>query len=83
MLFKKKNTWEEEKKSLVGAPKRGIKKMDALVTGLIFWWVVASIYGVKKWLEKKDTPEVKDQLNLFEEPEKKRWFWRRLFSRKK
>lgn len=83
MFFRKNTAWKDEKQSLVGAPKRGIKKMDAIVTGLIFWWVVASIYGVKKWLEKKDTPELTDQLNLFEEPEKKRWFFRRLFSRKK
>ena len=28
--------------------KRGIKKMDALVTGLILGGIVASIYGIKK-----------------------------------
>lgn len=36
--------------------------MDALVTGLLLWWVVASIYGIKKshqhdaekWMEEVD-----------------------------
>ncbi len=27
--------------------------MDALVTGLLLWWVVASIYGIKKATEHK------------------------------
>ena len=33
------------KKSL---PKRGIKKMDAVITGFILGGIVASIYGIKK-----------------------------------
>ena len=28
--------------------KRSLKKMDAIVTGILLWWVVASIYGIKK-----------------------------------
>jgi hypothetical protein len=29
-------------------PKQGIKKMDAVITGLILGGIVASIYGIKK-----------------------------------
>jgi len=32
--------------------------MDALVTGLLLWWVVASIYGIKKATEHKVEEEV-------------------------
>ncbi len=35
-------------KSSVPLTKRGIKKMDALVTGMILGGIVASIYGIKK-----------------------------------
>lgn len=37
--------------------KQGIKKMDALVTGLLLWWVVASIYGIKKATQYKAIEE--------------------------
>jgi len=44
----------ENRKSL---PKRGIKKMDAVVTGLILGGIVASIYGIKKTEEnRKEKP---------------------------
>lgn len=39
------------KKSL---PKQGIKKMDAVITGLILGGIVASIYGIKKTEEYKE-----------------------------
>jgi hypothetical protein len=29
-------------------PKRGLKKMDAVITGIILGGIVASIYGIKK-----------------------------------
>lgn len=32
--------------------------MDALVTGLLLWWVVASIYGIKKATQHKTEEEV-------------------------
>lgn len=38
-------TEEIIKKSL---PKRGLKKMDAVITGIILGGIVASIYGIKK-----------------------------------
>lgn len=28
--------------------KQSLKKIDAIVTGILLWWVVASIYGIKK-----------------------------------
>ena len=44
--------------------KRGIKKMDAVVTGFILGGIVASIYGIKKHEEeiaKSINPEAVDQ----------------------
>lgn len=35
-------------KSTIPLTKKGLKKMDALVTGIILWGIVASIYGIKK-----------------------------------
>ena len=35
-------------KTTIPLTKRGLKKMDALVTGLILGGIVASIYGIKK-----------------------------------
>jgi len=35
-------------------PKQGIKKMDAVITGLILGGIVASIYGIKKTEEYQD-----------------------------
>lgn len=39
-------------------PKRGIKKMDAVITGFILGGIVASIYGIKKTEEHR----VKEEL---------------------
>jgi len=39
--------------------KRSLKKMDAIVTGILLWWVVASIYGIKK--TQKHMDETKNQ----------------------
>lgn len=69
--------------------KKGIKKMDAVVTGAILWGIVASLYGVKKLQhisDEKDThppaatPPDPDPLPP---PEKKPGFFSRLFRRKK
>lgn len=53
MFFKKNNDKETEE----SVPKRWIKKMDAIVTGAILGWVVASLYGVKKLKENKKSEE--------------------------
>lgn len=45
MFFRKKKTEEEQKDPIT---RRGIKKMDAVVTGGILAGIIASIYGVKK-----------------------------------
>lgn len=47
----------ENRKSL---PKRGIKKMDAVVTGLILGGIVASIYGIKKTEEYRKDKAVQE-----------------------
>lgn len=46
--------------------KRGIKKMDALVTGLILGGIVASIYGIKK----ADEVAEKTKENILRETDK-------------
>ena len=43
MFFSKKSHPEEE-----NVAKKGIKHIDKVVTGLILWWLIASIYGIKK-----------------------------------
>lgn len=39
--------------------KQSLKKIDAIVTGILLWWVVASIYGIKK--TQKHMDEAKNQ----------------------
>ncbi|MFZ4461065.1 MAG: hypothetical protein ACOYN2_00515 [Patescibacteria group bacterium] len=46
--------------------KRGIKKMDALVTGLILGGIVASIYGIKR----ADDQAEKTKENILRETDK-------------
>lgn len=50
-------------------PKQGIKKMDAVITGLILGGIVASIYGLKKTEEHRAHEMEKDpktdKLSLF------------------
>lgn len=82
MFFKKKNPILEE-----NVAKQSIKKMDRVVTGLLLWGVVASIYGVKKLHDKGSQNhnessnhhephihdhEVKDHHDAHVEPEKKK-----------
>lgn len=38
--------------------KHWIKKIDAVVTWLILWGVVASVYGIKKYEDKKHQSEL-------------------------
>mgnify|MGYP007071071352 FL=1 len=61
MFFKKKNSIVEE-----NVAKQGIKKMDHVVTGLLLWWIIASIYGVKKLRGKEHSSE-HDEKNHHEE----------------
>ncbi len=74
-----------KKKKKETAAKKGIKNMDAVVTGAILGWVVASIYGVKKIKEAKKQGENKtlQEEDQNQERDKKPWFFARLFSRKK
>lgn len=37
---------------------KGLRKMDAVITWLVLWWIVASVYGIKKHEEGKKTEEV-------------------------
>lgn len=67
MFFSKKNNHEEIEESV---PKKWIKKMDAIVTGAILGWVVASLYGVKKLKENKKSEENSEKI-----PEKKSGFF--------
>lgn len=52
MFLRKKNTITEE-----NVAKQGIKKMDHVVTGLLLWGIIASIYGVKKLREKDQSSQ--------------------------
>lgn len=66
--------------------KKWIKRMDAVVTGVILWGIVASLYGVKKLKEKSEEQkqsENQSQTNLFEHTEhpKRQGFFKRFFSK--
>lgn len=50
MFFSKKSAHLEEE----SITKKSVKKMDKVVTGMILWGIIASIYGVKKLREKND-----------------------------
>ena len=81
-LFQKKNPIMEEKKE-IPVTKRGIKKMDAIVTGALLWGVVASLYGVKKLqgntseAHSEKTPAPSEEKEI-----KKPGFFRRIFGKK-
>ncbi len=49
-MFSSKNPHSEEE----WVAKKSVKKMDTLITGMILWGIIASIYGVKKITEKLD-----------------------------
>lgn len=65
--------------------KKGIKRMDAVVTGVILSGIIASIYGVSK-LREKEKEKTEEHHDIPEiEPVKeipKKSFWKRIFSRK-
>lgn len=59
-FFKKKNS-QNPPETTDGMAKKGIKSMDTVITGVILWGIVASLYGVKKLRDKKsDHPESTD-----------------------
>lgn len=67
-------------------PKRGIKKMDAVVTGAILGGVVASLYGVKKLKDHKNTDTIEkttpSPIPQTEKTEKKPGFFARIFRKR-
>lgn len=80
MFFRKKSASEES-----NVAKQWIKKMDAVVTGVILSGIVASIYGVKK-LREKEEQQKHDAAHMIphEEatlPEKKKTFFQKIFRR--
>jgi hypothetical protein len=81
MFFKKSKKTEDD-----AVVKRGIKKMDAVITGAVLGGVVASLYGVKKL---RDANEKNEANEKNQNPEKtaekpaKKGFFARLFNRKK
>ncbi len=60
--------------------KKGIKHIDAVVTGVILGGIVGSIYGVSK-LKKKSTDTEHTHLVESHEPIKRKSFWQRLIGR--
>ena len=80
MFFRKKSTSEES-----NVAKKGIKKMDAVVTGVILSGIVASIYGVKKLREREEQMghDATHMVSHGEEvvPERKKTFLERIFRR--
>ncbi len=53
--------WKNKKIPDASVAKKGVKKVDALVTGMILSWVIASIYGVKKIRENNATKEKEEE----------------------
>lgn len=81
-MFFKKSQKSENDEAVV---KRGIKKMDAVITGAILGGVVAGVYGVKKLRENhEETPE-NTTLKESESSEapKKTGFFAKFFTSKK
>lgn len=70
-----------------GVAKKSVKKMDTLVTGMILWGIIASIYGVKKFKEKPEhndhpshmLPKNIDRVDRSENEVKKRGILSRIF----
>ena len=80
-MFWKKSQKKENSDEAVA--KRGIKKMDAIVTGAILGGVVASLYGVKKIRENQNAE--KNSENFLENnsvSEKKKSGFFKFFSKK-
>lgn len=56
-MFFKKSKKEENNDAVV---KRGIKKMDAMITGAILGGVVAGVYGIKKLKDANEKTNIID-----------------------
>ncbi len=76
-MFFKKNTSDTD-----SVASKWIKNMDAVVTGVILSWIIASIYGVKK-LKEKQAEEEHNHEHLVEPPKtiERKSLWKRLFSK--
>ena len=75
-FFKKQPKLEEN------VAKKGIKHMDAVVTGVILGSIVGSIYGVAKLKKKQEHAEAEaTHMVEHEAPIKRKSWFRRLFSR--
>lgn len=78
MFFRRRPKTSEEP-----VTKRGIKKMDAVVTGAILGGIVASLYGVKKLQrdsKEKDAQDSQNKTPQLTPAPKKPGFFRRLFG---
>lgn len=71
------------KKSTENVAKTGIKRMDAVVTGVILGGIIASIYGVSKLREKESHEAEQHETHLVEPPKEieRKSFWKRIFGR--
>ncbi len=80
------STHEDPKIINENVAKKGIKNIDAVVTGVILWGIIASIYGVKKLREKDTLHEGSEHTeNHMREPPKeieRISLWRRLFRKR-
>ncbi len=55
--FKKKITPDSPHEKSENVAKKSIKTMDTVVTGMILGGIIASLYGVKKFRDKKSQSE--------------------------
>lgn len=93
-MFTKKTTDTSEKTQNTHIPvaKRGIRKMDTIVTWMLLGGIVASVYGVKRYkdtskehkdLNQKDTTTEENNTDITspqnsQEPQNKKWLLRKL-----
>jgi hypothetical protein len=75
---------EEQETSSDNVAKKGIKRMDTIVTGVILGWLIASIYGISKLREKDNASSHEIETNLIPPPKEieRKSFWKRIFGRK-
>ncbi len=80
------STQEDPKISNENVAKKGIKNIDAVVTGVILWGIIASLYGVKKLREKEKVQEVTEHTedHMIEPPKKieRISLWKRIFRKR-
>lgn len=86
MFFKKSQNPEKDE----AVVKRGIKKMDAVITGAILGGVVAGVYGVKKLRENQEEKNDENMENISAvmvsekgEKKEKTGFFAKFFTSKK